>query len=59
MTDEEHTLRMVKTQISMLPEDDQRKIEAVANVFRSVLQVSPDHGPAAIALIGAELAAQP
>jgi len=59
MTDEEHTLRMVKTQISMLPEDDQRKIDLVANVFRSLLQMSPDHGPAAVALVGAELAVQP
>lgn len=58
MTDEEHTLRMVKTQISMLPEDDQRKIESIANVYRSILQMSPDHGPAAVALVGAELAVQ-
>lgn len=58
MTDEEHTLRLVKTQISMLPVDDQLKIETVANIFRGMLQIVPDHGPAAVALIGAELAVQ-
>ena len=56
MTDEEHTLRLVKAQIATLPQEDQSKINHICAVFRGILEMDLDHGRAAIALIGAELA---
>lgn len=58
MTDEEHTLRLVRAQISSLSSDDQTRVESFAKVIRSLIALDGDAGHccAAMALVGAELA---
>ena len=57
MTDEEQTLLLIRGTIASLPEDDQRRVLAVAVNLRNIVK-DDGHAQMAFALVGAELAAQ-
>ena len=58
MTDEEQTLLVIRGTIASLPEDTQIRVKAIAETFRNALKADPDHANLALALVGAEQAAQ-
>lgn len=51
-------LLMIKGVISELPQEQQDKINAIATTFRNVIAANGDLGAVALALVGAELAAE-
>jgi translation initiation factor 1 (eIF-1/SUI1) len=59
MTDEEHTLLMIRGTIAGMSEDDQIRIKAIASTLRNVLATGGNHAQMAFALVGAEQAASP
>jgi hypothetical protein len=48
----------LKQFISELPEEDQKKVERCVTAFRLILEFNPEYGPIALALVGAEMAAE-
>ena len=58
MTNEEQTLDEVRAEIAKLSADDRIRVEVIAMSLRNILKASP-WAPMALALVGAELAAQP
>lgn len=59
MTEEEKTLLVIRRTIAGLPEDDQIQVKAVAETLRNSLKAGGAHAVLALALVGAEQAAQP
>lgn len=57
MNADQETLLVIRGTIASLPEDDQRRVQAIATTLRNILK---EDGAAhmAFALVGAELAAQ-
>lgn len=58
MSPEEETLFVIRGAIASLPAEDQKEVQAHAANFRDALQKDSRAGMA-LALVGAELAAQP
>jgi len=58
MTDEEQTLLVIRGAIAGLPPETQAKIANAADRMRAIIKEDDANGMA-IALIGAEMAAQP
>jgi hypothetical protein len=58
MTVEDIILSMAKTEISKLPAEDQKKVEAAAKKIRNVVAKSDSYGLLALALVDAEQAAK-
>jgi hypothetical protein len=58
MTDEEQTLLLIRGTVAGMPEDDQIKVKAIAETFRNALKAGGGHASLALALVGAEQAAQ-
>lgn len=59
MTDDEQTVLLIRGTIAGLPEDDQIRVKAIAETFRNALKAGGGHAALALALVGAEQAAQP
>lgn len=58
MTQEQQTLLIVRGAIASLPEADRKGIELAASMLREVVTHHNDHGQMALALVGAEAAAE-
>lgn len=58
MTNEEQTLAEVRAEIAKLSADNRVAVEVIAMTLRGILKADP-RAPMALALVGAELAAQP
>jgi len=58
MTDEEQTLLMIRGTIASLPEEEQIRVKAIAETFRNALKAGGGYASIALALVGAEQAAQ-
>lgn len=58
MTEEQHTLLLIRGSIAGLPPTDRAGIEQAAAKLRQVVLHHNDHGRLALALVGAELAAE-
>lgn len=59
MTDEEQTLLLIRGTIAGMSEDDQIRVKSIAETIRNVLKAGGGHAAMALALVGAEQAAQP
>jgi len=55
MSDEEHTLLLVRGTIAGMPDADRKEVELAALKLREVVKTHGDHGVMAFALVGAEL----
>lgn len=58
MTEDQHTLLLIRGTIAGLAEADRKGIDLAAAKLREVVQHHNDHGRVALALVGAELAAE-
>jgi hypothetical protein len=58
VTDEEQTLLVIRGTIAGMPEEDQIRVKAIAETFRNALKAGGGHAAMALALVGAEQAAQ-
>lgn len=58
MTEERQTLLIIKGVIAELPDADRKGVELAAAKLREVVLLHNDHGKMALALVGAELAAE-
>ena len=58
MTPDQHALIMVRGSIASLPPEDQQKVAAAEKDFRELMKKHGEHAGFAVALIGAELAAE-
>lgn len=58
MTEEDQTLLIVRGHIAGLPVPDRKGIELAAAKLREVVLLHNDHGRLALALVGAEQAAE-
>lgn len=58
MTDEEQTLLVIRGAIAGMSEDDQIRVKAIAETFRNALKAGGGYAAMALALVGAEQAAQ-
>ena len=58
MTEEQQNLLIIRGHIAGLPAADRKGIAQAAQLLRQVLAHHNDHGRLALALVGAELAAQ-
>lgn len=58
MTEERQTLLIIKGAIAELPDADRQGVELAAAKLREVVLLHNDHGKMALALVGAELAAE-
>ena len=58
MTTEKLQLLLIRGAIAELPEEDRNGIELAAEKLREVVQTHNDHGKMALALVGAEWAAE-
>ncbi len=58
MTEERQTLLIIKGVIAELPDADRQGVELAAAKLREVVLLHNDHGKMALALVGAELAAE-
>lgn len=58
MTNEQETLLLIKGTIASLPADQQQKVAEVAETIRGLMATHPPYGLMAVALVGAELAAE-
>ena len=58
MTNEQQTLLLIKGTIASLPADQQQKVAECADQLRKLMADNPPHGLMAVALVGAELAAE-
>lgn len=58
MTDDRHTLLIIRGAVASMPEADRKGVELAAAKLREVVQHHNDHGRIALALVGAELAAE-
>lgn len=58
MTEEQQNLLIIRGHIAGLPAADRRGIELAALKLRELLAHHNDHGRLALALVGAELAAE-
>ncbi len=58
MTEERVQLLLIRGAIAELPEADRQGIELAASKLREVVGTHNDHGLMALALVGAELAAE-
>lgn len=59
MNQEQIVLLIIKDTVSKAPPDERAKIEAAAEKLRAVVAESGAWGSVALALVGAEMAAQP
>jgi phosphatidylserine decarboxylase len=58
MNQDQVTLLLIKGAIADLPDSDRKGIELAAAKLREIITLHNDHGRMAMALVGAELAAQ-
>ncbi len=58
MNEEEQTLLVIRGTIAGMPEDDQIRVKSIAQTLRNVLEAGGAHAQLALALVGAEQAAQ-
>ena len=58
MTDEQHTLLLIRGHISGLLEAERKGVELAAAKLREVVALHNDHGFMALALVSAEFAAE-
>lgn len=58
MTDEQATLLAIRQVIAELPEDDRAGVRLATLKLRELVALHNDHGRLALALVGAELAAE-
>lgn len=58
MTEDQQNLLIIRGHIAGLPTADRKGIELAAQKLREVIAHHNDHGRMALALVGAELAAQ-
>lgn len=58
MTEERQTLLIIKGAIAELPDADRQGVELAAAKLREVVLLHNDHGKMALALVGAEQAAE-
>jgi hypothetical protein len=58
MTEEQQTLLIIRGHIVGLPEADRKGVELAAQKLREVVTTHNDHGRLALALVGAEQAAE-
>lgn len=59
MTNEELVHAQVRAAIDALPPSDLKKVETIAETFRSIITQNEPHGRMALALVGSEEAAKP
>lgn len=58
MTEEQHVLLIIRGAIAGLPEADRQGVDLAAAKLREVVLHHNDHGKMALALVGAEQAAE-
>lgn len=58
MTEEQQTLLVIRGHISGLPDEDRVGVNLAAAKLREVVALHNDHGRMALALVGAEFAAE-
>jgi hypothetical protein len=58
MSEEQQTLLIVRGAIAAMPESDRNAITAAADALREQIKAHGEHGAMALALVGAEFAAQ-
>ncbi len=58
MTEDQQNLLIIRGHVAGLPAADRRGIELAAQKLREVISLHNDHGRLALALVGAELAAE-
>ncbi|MDP3887029.1 hypothetical protein [Hydrogenophaga sp.] len=58
MTEEQHILLIIRGTIAGLSEADRKGVELAAQKLREVVTTHNDHGRMALALVGAEQAAE-
>lgn len=58
MTEEQQTLLLIRGEIYALSDTDRKGVELAAANLREVIKLHNDHGKMALALVGAELAAE-
>lgn len=58
MNEEQQTLLLIRGEIYALPDADRKGVELAAAKLREVVKLHNDHGMLALALVGAELAAE-
>ncbi|WP_293222295.1 hypothetical protein [Ottowia sp.] len=58
MNDEQHQLLLIRGAVYDLPEADRKGVELAAAKLREVVKLHNDHGRMALALVGAEMAAE-
>lgn len=58
MTEEQQTLLVIRGHISVLPDEDRVGVNLAAAKLREVVTLHNDHGRMALALVGAEFAAE-
>ena len=58
MTTEDQVVQAIKQAIADLPQDQQAQITKLSNAIRIIVEVNPDLDRVALALVGAEYAAE-
>lgn len=58
MTQDEIVLAIIRDTVQQMPEDERAKVTAAADELRTILALNAPWGNVALALVGAELAAQ-
>lgn len=58
MSEEHQLLQEVQGVIAAMPESDRNAIAAASDALRELIRTHGEHGAMALALVGAELAAQ-